>query len=107
MADEGMSLDGLTPENLSPDVAAVIFASEWDDAINFFRQVATEAGMTAEEFTEMLAADKAILMALVPLPRPMTLEKSKPYVALSDMLTLARLARYCYDKVDNLPLDLG
>jgi hypothetical protein len=102
--EEFLNLD---PKSLSPEVAKVIFASEWDEAIDFYRHVAAEAGMEHEEWLALLNADKAILMKLVPLPRNMTLEKSRPYVELSDMLTLARVARYCFDKMDNLPLDLG
>jgi hypothetical protein len=97
----------LDPNTLDPHVAKVIFATEWDDAIDFFRAVATAAGMTHEDFQQILNDDKAFLEKHVRLPRPMTMEKSKPFVELSDMLTLARLARFCFERVDNLPLDLG
>lgn len=93
----------LDADTLDPNVAKVIFATEWDDAIDFFRQVATAAGLSAEEWQAMLDDNTVFLEKNVRLPRPMTLEKSKPFVQLSDMLTLARLARFCYERVDNLP----
>lgn len=96
----------LDPNTLAPEVAKVLFATEWDDAIEFFRAVAHACGMTHEEWIAMLDDDQAILQRMVKLPRPMTLEKSKPFVELSDMLTLARVARYCFEHVDDLDLKI-
>jgi hypothetical protein len=93
----------LDANTLDPEVAKVIFATEWDSAIDFFREVATAAGLTHEQWHAMLDANKVFLEGNVRLPRPMTMEKSKPFVVLSDMLTLARLARFCFERVDNLP----
>lgn len=92
----------LNPNTLDPSVAKVIFATEWDDAIDFFRAVCASAGMTNEEWQAMLEADKAILQRMVPLPRPLTVTKAKPFVELSDMLTLARAARYAFEHVDKI-----
>lgn len=95
------------PQDLAPEVAQVIFATDWDDAVEFYRQVAQAAGLTHEEFLAMLDQNRVILQKYVTIPRPMTVEKSRPFVELSDMLTLARLARYCYDQVDKLDIDLS
>jgi hypothetical protein len=97
----------LDASTLAPEVAKVLFATEWDEAIEFFRQVAAAAGLTEQQWHAMLDENKAFLERHVRMPRPMTIAKSKPFVELSDMLTLARLARFCYERVDNLPLDLA
>lgn len=95
--DDERLFASLDPETLSPEVAAVIFASEWDDAVNFWRTVAVAAGLTEEQWIAMLDSDRARLEKLVVLPKPMTVEKSKPFVELSDMLTLANLARFVFE----------
>lgn len=97
--DDERLFASLTPENLSPEVAAVIFATEWDDALNFWRTIAMSAGMTKEEWIGILNSDKKRLEGMVTLPHPMTIEKSKPFVELSDMLTLAQLARYVFERM--------
>lgn len=96
----------LDPKTLDPSVAKVIFATEWDDAIEFFRAVAYSCGMTQEEWIAMIDKDKQWLETHVRLPKPMTLATSKPFVELSDMLTLARVARYCFEHVDEIGIAL-
>lgn len=107
MNKEEEEFSRLDPKTLDPDVAKVIFATEWDDTIEFFRSVCHAAGMTQQEWITLLEADKEMLSRMVPLPKPMTVAKAKPFVELSDMMTLARAARYAYEHMDNLGIDLG
>jgi ABC-type Fe3+-citrate transport system substrate-binding protein len=100
--DGGIPLKNLSTD-IAPDVMAVLFASEWDDAINFFRHATQNLGFTQEMFEEMLDEHKKILEKYIPMPKGLTTTTAQPYVQISDMFALAGLARALYDRLELIP----
>ncbi len=80
-------------EDLTPEEAAEIFATEYDDSIHTVRHMLSDfADMSTEDFHKILVDMKAFMEGLVPLPKDLTVAGSSPYVELSDLLTLGKLA---------------
>lgn len=90
-------------EGLSPEEAVVIFATEYDDAIRgLVRSLIEFTDFTDEDYERVLGEEKALLEATVPIPKNLTVSQSKPYVAVSDLVTLGGLAYEMYKRQDQI-----
>lgn len=87
------------PDDLAPEVAAVLFATVYDDTIKALMG-ALEVGFQTGDEDLMWAMKRAneILSPLVPVPTQMTLENSGPYVELSDLIITGLMAHRMYQR---------
>jgi hypothetical protein len=87
-------LGGMRIENIgdiTPDVAAAVFATEYDETIKEILQVMRALGLTDAEFHAILDEDKKLLQATSTIPKSTTVAESMKYVYVSDLLTLGHL----------------
>lgn len=100
MSDD-IPIDGL---DFSPEVAAVVFATEYDRSIRSLAGMLERGfGTFQEDRDASLDYSRRILENLVTLPSNLTVETSKPYVELSDLLYLGLLAHRFLTRMEENP----
>lgn len=89
--------------NITPNEAAAIFATEYDEAIRALLQSLTQfTDFTKENFNELLNTTKQLLVATMPVPSNLSVQDSQPYVQTSDLITLGALAYEMYLRQDQI-----
>jgi hypothetical protein len=88
--------------NLTKDEAAILFASEYDEAINSLRGLLGQFGMDAAEFNELLSYAKMLMEATIVIPQDLTVGETRPYLLISDLLTLGLLTHQLYERREEI-----
>jgi hypothetical protein len=90
-------------KGISKEEAAAIFATEYDGAIRAVLSTLSHyTDFSNDDFMELLDNMKALMETVVPVPKDLTVSKSQPYVAVSDLLTLGALAFETYQRQDQI-----
>jgi hypothetical protein len=88
--------------NLTKDEAAILFASEYDEAINSLRGLLGQFGMDAAQFNELLSYAKMLMEATIVIPQDLTVGETRPYLLISDLLTLGLLTHQLYERREEI-----
>lgn len=87
---------------LSPEEAARIFATKYDEPIHGLRHALEHLGYDVSQYDQMLAEVRTMLTDLMPIPRRVTVGQSRPYVEASDLITLGHLAYELFLRQDQI-----
>jgi hypothetical protein len=88
---------------MSPQEAAAVFATQYDDAVRaLLHSLAEYTDFTDQDFRELMDMTKALLVKTMPVPKSITIKDSQPYVECSDLITLGALAYEMYLRQDQV-----
>lgn len=85
-------------EGITPAEAAQIFATEYDEILHSLRTLLGEIGMPPSEFEDLLGYAKMLMEATVDVPDGLTVAQMRPYLLVSDVLTLGLLTKKLWDR---------
>ena len=89
--------------NLTPEESKVMYATEYDPAIQALMQSLTDfTDYTHDQFHELLDETKALLQQTMPVPIDLSVKDSQTYVRASDLVTLGALAYEMYKRQDQI-----
>lgn len=89
--------------DLTPQEASAVFASEYDNAIKaLLETLDIHTDFSHDDFHRVLDELKDLMMRTIPMPKNLTVSQSHPYIAVSDLLTLGKLAHEMYLRQDQI-----
>ncbi len=100
MHDKSTKMADLIADDLSPDEAKELFATEFDEPIRQLLGALRHLGFTDDDFNLLLTAMKGLMEATIEIPRGLTVGESMPFVYVSDLLTLGALSAEAYKRRD-------
>lgn len=108
----GVQISPDTPVNdlagISGAKAKELFGTEYDDTIKaLLSSLENFTDYSHADFHELLDATKAVLTEVIPMPDDLTVGESRPYVVVSDLVTLGQLAHEMYLRQDQVEEHIG
>ena len=93
---------------ISNEKAKELFGTEYDKTIAaLLGSLEGYTDYSHEEFHELLTATSQMLEQVIPMPENLTLAESRPYVVVSDLVTLGQLAHEMYLRQDQVEEHIG
>ena len=87
---------------LTPEQAAQVFATKYDEPIQGLRHALGHFDYGVDQYDQMLAEVRSLIVDIMPIPRHITVGGSRPYVEASDLITLGRLAYELFLRQDQI-----